>query len=241
MKYHVYGRTWWSRAWIDTFMERHELDPGQLIRGRADARGGHVSELNVEPGLIDALVQGSRLRPYAVTITVPVLSDVGWVRFFDAVAGQAGHLAALLDGDIATEVGAEANLLPGPSELRSTCSCPDLVPLCRHIAAVGYAIADVFDDDPFALLLLRGRTKADVLSDLRARRQARWTGPAGMLARDAFRRQLATLAPLALPPHEPGTPAPLSAHPPAASGVTVQELSELAAMAAQRAWNFLRT
>src|SRR5204862_384999 len=37
---------------------------------------------------------------------------------------------------------------------------------CKHIAATFYLLAERFDDDPFELLLWRGRSRADLLADL---------------------------------------------------------------------------
>jgi uncharacterized Zn finger protein len=112
-----------------------------------------------------------------VTVTVAMFDDAVWSRLFDAMAAELGHLAALLDGELPTGIGAEQELPPGPGELETDCSCPDLVDPCKHAAAVCYVTADVLDADPFALLLLRGRTKVEVLGALRDRRRPTWSAP----------------------------------------------------------------
>ncbi|MGC1396123.1 MAG: hypothetical protein WA828_17825, partial [Coleofasciculaceae cyanobacterium] len=38
---------------------------------------------------------------------------------------------------------------------------------CKHIGAVYYQLGDRFSEDPFVLFQLRGRTKAQILDDLR--------------------------------------------------------------------------
>jgi hypothetical protein len=218
------------------------MDPDRLSRGQSYVRGHRVSDLEIMPGAIDALVQGSRARPFAVTVSVPVFNDSGWAKLLDEVAAEVGHLAALLDGDLPPGLGADLDLRPGPGELHTSCSCPDWADQpCEHAAAVCYLTADALDADPFALLLLRGRTKDEVLAALRDRRQPAWSAPAGMLARDAYRRALGPLPAPALPPRRPGTPAPLPAEPPPASGVSTAELAELATAAARHAWELLRT
>lgn len=240
MTRHTYGQTWWGRAWVNALTARARLDPNRLVRGRAYARGDRVHDLTIFPGTIGASVQGSRPRPYAVIINVPVFDDGRWATLFDTMAVEVGHLAALLDGELPPGVGAELDLLPGAGELRTVCSCPDRAEPCKHSAAVCYLTADALDADPFALLLLRGRTRHDVLTALRDRRQRTWSAPAGMLARDAYRRPVAELPAPALPPRRPARPVPLPAEPPPTSGVTAHELAELAAAAASRAWQLLR-
>lgn len=216
------------------------MDPDRLTRGQGYARGNRVSDLEIMPGAIDALVQGSRARPFAVTVSVPVFNDSGWAKLLDEVAAEVGNLAALLDGDLPPGLGADLDLRPGPGELHTSCSCPDWADQpCDHSASVCCLTADALDADPFALLLLRGRTKDEVLAALRDRRQPAWSAPAGMLARDAYRRALAPLPEPALPPRRPGTPARLPAEPPLASGVTSTELAELATIATRLAWELL--
>jgi hypothetical protein len=100
-----------------------------------------------------------------------------WDRLLAAVAAKAAHTAALLDGELPPEVVADAaavdvDLLPGAGELSPRCSCPDWADPCKHAAAVVYLVADVLDADPFALLLVRGRSREEVLADLRRRRRA---------------------------------------------------------------------
>lgn len=245
-----YGRGRWSGGWLDALAELPGAAPGDLIRGRAYAREGRVGELHIEPGIVSARVQDDdRPRPYPVALTVPVLPDSAWDRFIDAVCAEAGHLAALLDGDPPPGIGAERTLLPGPGELRTVCTCPqrDRQP-CRHTAAACYETAAVFDADPFALLLLRGRSKPQVLADLRERRgpaQPVFTAP-GRLASDAYRAVLGPLpalpplppAPDASDPADPST-GPAIADPPAASGLTGAELTYLARRAARAAWDLL--
>jgi SWIM zinc finger len=216
------------------------MDPDRLTRGRSYVRGNRVSDLEIMPGTIDALVRGSRARPFAVTVSIPVFNDSGWAKLLDEVAAEVGRLAAILDGELPPGLAAGLDLRPGPGELHTSCACPDWADQpCEHAAAVCYQTADALDADPFALLLLRGRPKDEVLAALRDRRQPAWSGPAGMLARDAYRRALAPLPAPALPPRRPGPPARLSAEPPVASGVSTAELAELATIATRLAWELL--
>jgi uncharacterized Zn finger protein len=244
-----YGRGRWSGGWLDALAELPGVAAMDLIRARAYAREGRVGEMHIEPGIVSAWVQDDdRPRPYPVALTVPVLADTAWDRFIDAVSAQAAHLAALLEGEPPQGIGAERVLLPGRGELRTVCTCAqrDRQP-CRHTAAACYETAAVFDEDPFALLLLRGRSKPQVLAALREHRglaQPLRATP-GRLASDGYRAVPAPLPALApLPPEPVSDPAdppagPAIADPPAASGLTGAQLTHLAQRAARAAWDLL--
>jgi len=247
-----FGATWWGRAWLEALEHRARLDPNRLARGRSYARRGSVLELTVSPGSVDAVVQGSRVTPYQVTVRIRAFSSAEWDAVLEVVSSQIGRVAALLDGELPPEVvddvhAAGLDLLPGAGEVLTNCSCPDFAVPCKHSAAVCYLIADAFDDDPFALLLLRGRRKDELLSALRSRRSGpsavaptRTPPPPGIPAIAAFAGH--TTVPVPVPPRPLGTPGQPAAvralDPPRSSGVDVRDLVALATDAARRAWEF---
>jgi uncharacterized Zn finger protein len=53
------------------------------------------------------------------------------------------------------------------ADLETDCSCPDMANPCKHIAAVYYLLADRFDEDPFMVFRLRGRTQEQILEGIR--------------------------------------------------------------------------
>jgi len=170
------GHTWWGRSWVDALEQRARLDPNRLPRGRDYAREGAVGELVLAPGEARAQVQGRRTSPYDVRVRVRRFTDHEWDQVLDAIAVQLGRAAAMLDGDLPPEVAGDAaaaglDLLPGAGEVGPRCTCPDDADPCKHSAAVCYLVADALDADPFTVLLLRGRTRGEVLAGLRARRR----------------------------------------------------------------------
>lgn len=56
------GERWWSRRFIE-LLESFGVG-SRLRRGRSYARSGQVTELEVEPGIVLARVQGTRFTPY---------------------------------------------------------------------------------------------------------------------------------------------------------------------------------
>jgi uncharacterized Zn finger protein len=255
-----FGRTWWGRAWLEALEQRARLDPDRLPRGRDYARSGTVGELTLAPGEARALVQGRKTEPYEVRIRVRRFTDDEWDRVLAAISARLGHAAALLDGELPPEIARDAaaaglDLLPGGGELGPRCSCPDDADPCKHSAAACYLITDALDTDPFTLFLLRGRTRDQVLAGIRARRRgtapARAAGPEteagdhaaagadrGVDARAAFGAPESALAipSVPLPPPRPGTPAALPVDPPPWRSGLREDLVELAADAASRAW-----
>lgn len=170
------GHTWWGQAWVDALEQRARLDPNRLPRGRDYAREGAVGELVLAPGEARAQVQGRRMSPYDVRVRVRRFTDDEWDQVLGAISAQLGRAAAMLDGELPPEVagdvaGAGLDLLPGAGEVGPRCTCPDDADPCKHSAAVCYLVADALDADPFTVLLLRGRTRGEVLAGLRARRR----------------------------------------------------------------------
>ncbi|MFG3704129.1 SWIM zinc finger family protein [Micromonospora sp. NPDC047670] len=180
------GRSWWSRRFLEV-LESFALGT-RLTRGRSYARAGQVISLDVAPGAVTAVVQGSRAQPYEVSIALPPFPPELWSRVEAELAAQAFFSARLLAGDLPPELeelfaAAGAPLFPGGvAELRQRCSCPDFAVPCKHLAATFYLLAEAFDADPFQLLHWRGRGRAELLDRLRALRAGEPTGPAAVRA-----------------------------------------------------------
>jgi uncharacterized Zn finger protein len=184
-------------------------------------------------------------------------------RLGHAAALLDGELPPEIADDAAA---AGLDLLPGGGELGPRCSCPDEADPCKHSAAACYLITDVLDADPFTLFLLRGRTRDQVLAGIRARRRGAASGLAGapgdhagegapnedgmrsaavqQTADEGVDARMAFGAPesavpipaVPLPPVRPGPPAALPVDPPPWRSGLREDLVELAADAASRAW-----
>lgn len=250
---HAPGRSWWSRAWVAA-MEDTSLDPAALRRGRRFARAGTVGSITVSPGRIAAPVYADRPVPYRTVVHVERLTDAAWDRLLGEVAAKAGHIAALLDAEVPADLVADADsagvrLLPGLGDLEPGCDCHDWGHPCEHAAALSYQASWLLDADPFVLLLMRGRGRAELLAEL-ARRNAAGTArppgaavpelgpapaPAGTPAAEAY----ASVPPPL--PEPPAVPDRAGAPPgvPAAPGVDPAALALLARDAAARARDLL--
>lgn len=169
-----FGRNWWAKRWIRA-MERL-VPAARLQRGQSYARSGQVLSLDEITGGINAKVQGSRARPYKVTIQIAPLNPETWEKVLDVLSDQAIFAAQLLSGQMPANIEdafstAGASLFPNQrGDLSSECSCPDWANPCKHIAATHYILGDRFDEDPFLLFRMRGRSQQEILDGLEKRR-----------------------------------------------------------------------
>jgi uncharacterized Zn finger protein len=169
-----FAENWWARRWIEALEAL--ITPGRLARGRSYARKGQVLSIEETKNGVKAKVQGSRSRPYTVTLKLEPLTNSQWEQVTEAMAEQALFSAQLLAGEMPQNI-EEAFAMAGVSlfpeheaELMTQCSCPDPENPCKHIAAVHYILGERFDEDPFMLFRLRGRSQEQIMSALRSRR-----------------------------------------------------------------------
>ena len=169
-----FARNWWAQRWIAA-LERL-VDSGRLTRGRSYARKGQVLSIEETKGEIAARVQGSRKAPYRITIQIAPLTDAEWDKVFNTLAEQAIFTAQLLAGEMPQDIeqafeAAKVSLFPAKrNDLQTDCSCPDYANPCKHVAATHYILGERFDEDPFLIFRLRGRTQEQVMEALRQRR-----------------------------------------------------------------------
>jgi uncharacterized Zn finger protein len=214
------GESWWSRRFLDV-LESFAMG-NRLTRGRTYARKGQVIALDVAPGEVRATVQGSRVKPYRVTIALVAFPEIVWAKVEIALSEQALSSAKLLAGEVPPELedvfaAAGAPLFPrSVHELDQRCTCPDQEVPCKHLAATFYLLAEAFDDDPFLILRWRGRDRDALLSRLRELRAVALAEDADQTAPTAVGSSLA-LAGLTQPTRPPERfwlpPAPLPARP----------------------------
>ena len=178
-----FGASWWAKRWVQA-LENFSLG-SRLARGRSYARRGQVVSIDVRPGEVAASVQGSRKRPYRVSIGVATLPGPDWQRLQAALVERPVFAASLLTGRMPENiedvfVDAGLSLFPArESDLKTDCSCPDYANPCKHIAAVYLLLGEEFDRDPFLIFRMRGIERDELLGpDLRKSVEASaWMSP----------------------------------------------------------------
>ncbi|GAP49199.1 SWF or SNF family helicase [Streptomyces azureus] len=242
-----FAQTWWGQAWLKA-LEDTALDSAQLKTGRRLARAGAVGAVSVRPGRLTAVVQDRDRTAHRADVLLEELSPGQWDRFLDMAAERAGHVAALLDREMPPHLVEDAaaagvELLPGMGDLEPECGC-GAWDHCGHTAALCYQVARLLDQDPFVLLLMRGRDEATLLNDLQSRSgasAAERSGQEGVDAAEAYAAGdiLPPLPPLPELPAEPGVPPSLDTETPPAPGIDPAALEFLAARTAVQAHRLL--
>jgi len=161
-------RTWWGRAWNGNLAKYADY-ANRVGRGRSYLRHGAVLDLQIKPGQVKALVQGSGESPYTVTIKIKPVSESIWKQIKTACEGQLASLQELLEGrfpkglmELFTAKG--SGLFPSPKEIDFHCSCPDWAYMCKHVAAVLYGIGTRLDEDPSLFFVLRKVKRDDLIT-----------------------------------------------------------------------------
>src|SRR5438132_7382781 len=80
------GQNWWAQRWI-AVLESFDIG-ARLSRGRSYARRGQVLSIDVEKGKVKAKVQGSRPKPYDISIGVKALTPAEWKKLLRALSEQ---------------------------------------------------------------------------------------------------------------------------------------------------------
>ncbi|MFF0138241.1 SWF or SNF family helicase [Streptomyces sp. NPDC005227] len=240
----AFARTWWGRAWLRA-LEDAALDSEQVRMGRRLARAGAVGAVSVRPGRVTAVVEDHDGTTHRADVLLHELSEEQWDRFLGMAAERSGHVAALLDGDMPPHLVEDAaaagvELLPGLGDLDAECEC-GAWDHCGHTAALCYQAALLLDQDPFVLLLMRGRGERALLDALQRRGEQPADHPGesggGVDAVEAY----ATgdiLPPLPTDPalpERPGTPPSLKTEGAPAPGVDPVALEFIAHAAAHEA------
>ena len=134
--------------------------------------------IDIDSGTVTAEVQGSRARPYHVSIKVKTLSQAKWKKLAEILSKRASFATKLLASEMPSDIEdafAEAGLSLFPekkSDLKTACSCPDWANPCKHIAAVYYLLGEEFDRDPFLIFSLRGIEREKLVELIAGKRDA---------------------------------------------------------------------
>jgi uncharacterized Zn finger protein len=182
-------KTFWGKAWSEN-LEAYSDYANRLPRGRTYVRNGSVIDLKIAGGEIQAQVMGSSL--YKVAIKISAVARDQWQALGTDCAGSIDSLVELLQGKLSTAVmqricAPRTGLFPAPKEISFSCSCPDSVSMCKHVAAVLYGVGARLDHQPELLFRLRQVDAADLVQQAGAGLPKSKKGPiAGKLLDDSM-------------------------------------------------------
>lgn len=160
------ARTFWGKAWCSHLEGFSDYD-NRLPRGRTYVRNGSVCHLEVQKGLVKAIVSGSEL--YNITIDISPLKKSKWEKIQSKCSGEIGSMLELLQGKISSGIMSvvtndREGLFPLSEEIDLNCDCPDGAYMCKHIAAVLYGVGARLDHSPELLFLLRDVNYEDLIT-----------------------------------------------------------------------------
>ncbi|MDR0751127.1 MAG: SWIM zinc finger family protein [Christensenellaceae bacterium] len=158
-------KTWWGKAWCDNLKNYNDYS-NRLPRGRSYVKNGFVLHLEIDSGIVKAIVYGT--STYHITIKIAPLKPDIWNKISLKVSNNINNLSELIAGKfprdlsgIFTQIG--DGLFPTPKDINMSCSCPDYAVMCKHVAAVMYGIGNRLDDDPLLFFKLRCVDPHDLL------------------------------------------------------------------------------
>ncbi len=169
--YEIDSPPWWVQQWND-LLNSYRFKK-RLERARKYAKEGNVLSIEFKGPEVLAKVQGTAPEPYELSLSIDPFTEEDWNYIVETMAQSAIYSAQLLAGEMPHNIekvftANGLSLFPFTlSDIRSRCSCPDPQNPCKHIGAVYYQLGDRFSEDPFVLFQLRGRSKEQILDNLR--------------------------------------------------------------------------
>ncbi len=159
----IEGRTlvksWWGKSW-NINLESYADYSNRIERGKRYVRNNAVLDLKISKGKVAAKVQGSRVKPYDVEITIDALDNKKWEQVTELCNHRIDSLEQLIEGKFPKELeilftDKIYGMFPSPKEIHFACSCPDWAYMCKHVAATLYGIGARLDNDPMLFFALR--------------------------------------------------------------------------------------
>ena len=175
------ARTPLAERWAEVL--EAALGADELSEGLRYAKIGQIVSLEVEPGAVRAVVQGTALKPYTTRLFVGVYTAEQWEAIIAAMACEAVYVVKLLASELPDKLDGllrsfGLRLLPEPpEELKVECTCGQAGG-CKHGAAAGYLFAERLSNVPLLALSLRGMPPERLMNRLRQARAIQARGVA---------------------------------------------------------------
>ena len=159
----IEGRTlvksWWGKSW-NINLESYADYSNRIERGKSYVRNNAVLDLKITRGKVIAKVQGSRVKPYDVEISIDALDSKKWEQVTELCNHRIDSLEQLIEGKFPKELEVlftdkKYGMFPSPKEIHFACSCPDWAYMCKHVAAALYGIGARLDNNPMLFFALR--------------------------------------------------------------------------------------
>lgn len=163
------AKVWWAMKWEENVKEYADFS-NRIARGRSYVKNGFVIDLKIEEGYVQALVTGTKAKPYEIGISIQKLSKANEKKLIELIKGQISNIESFLNGDFPKElekalIDKKYGLFPTPKEIDFDCSCPDGAYMCKHIAAVLFGISSKLAQNPLLFFTLRGINTEELIKN----------------------------------------------------------------------------
>lgn len=160
LKTKALASTWWGKKW-NANLKHYTASNIHLEKGKLHFKCEALADLKINSNYIQAIVLGSNINPYDVTVAINPLSQASWKRIQKLYAGHLELFEKVLDNRFPKEMSdiftnKPTGLFPSVKDITFNCSCSDRSRLCKHTAVVLYALGAKIDDAPQLLFKLRG-------------------------------------------------------------------------------------
>ena len=169
------SKTWWGKEFLRAL--ENCMDPGRLSRGKSYVLPYRRKSFSIKNGKITATVVGNinhhfhvyETPYYQVEIGFQRIAKTRWSGILNRLGSNADWVTHLVLGEMPPSIeqsleGANVKLLPRTQkEIQASCSCPDWVNPCKHIAGIYYHVASLLDRDPLLLFEFRGLERSKLL------------------------------------------------------------------------------
>lgn len=159
-----------STKWGKKFFQALEIfiAPARLARGWPYRTDHRILTFTIIENTIKAQVRGNinpyfgvHLEPtYHVELIFKKIPADQWEKSIEKICQYPEYLSKMMCNDIPDNIDLifePFHFLPrSHQDIKSTCSCPENNPACKHIVGVYYRIATLMDINPMLLFLLRG-------------------------------------------------------------------------------------
>jgi uncharacterized Zn finger protein len=164
-------KAWGAEQFIQVFSgaDLAEIEPRalQLVKRKK------VLDVFVTPGVIVAKVQDDNGTLNKVTLEIELIDEDTWAQIYSSLAQTVYYPAKLLAGELPADIekvflDAGAQLFPqSRDDLRISYRDRQTQVLNDHVAALVFRIGRILEDDPFTMLLWRGKGRDETLATIR--------------------------------------------------------------------------
>lgn len=155
----------------------HDVVMARRVRDAERLRAaGRVMSVRAVAGRVEGRVQGAHARPHLVELRAPVWDADRWGEVSATLGRHARHYARLLAGQLPDQFAGTLDalgltLVPRADEWRMDCTCDAARP-CTHQIALWLDVRDRLEDDPYVMTRVRGRSREQLLAEIRDQRVA---------------------------------------------------------------------